>query len=69
MDPCVFPNKQNPITKQGCKETFGNMNTNQTNQPYQTVKIPDDPIVQIYFASLGVLGIYILYNLMMKMQK
>jgi hypothetical protein len=72
MDPCVFPNKQNPITKQGCKETFGNMDTkqtNQTNQTYQTVKIPNDPIVQIYFASLGVLGIYILYNLMMKIQK
>lgn len=29
-------------------------------------KLPDDPIVQIYFASLGMLGIYVLYCIMKK---
>jgi hypothetical protein len=32
----------------------------------QHFKIPDDPIVQAYFASLGLFGIYIIYKLMGK---
>ena len=31
-----------------------------------SIKLPDDPIVQIYFASLGMLGIYVLYCIMKK---
>jgi hypothetical protein len=29
--------------------------------------VPDDPIAQAYFASIGALGIYIMYRLMVKM--
>jgi hypothetical protein len=57
MDPCSFPNKKNPLTGKKCKESF------QTNGE---IIMPDDPIAQIYFASLGVLGIFILYRLMEK---
>lgn len=57
MDPCSFPNRKNPLTGQGCKETF------ETNGE---ILMPDDPIAQIYFASLGVLGLFILYRLMEK---
>lgn len=57
MDPCSFPNKKNPVNGQGCRETFQNNNE---------VLMPDDPLAQIYFASLGVLGIVILYRLMEK---
>jgi hypothetical protein len=57
MDPCSFPNGQNPITGKGCQETFQN-NEEQL--------MPDDPLAQIYFASLGILGLFILYRLMEK---
>ena len=33
---------------------------------YTCFKIPDDPLAKIYIGSLGVLGIYIIYNLMSK---
>ena len=57
MDPCTFPNGKNPVTGQQCKETFTNLNP---------ATIPEDPITQIYLASIGVLGVYILYKLMEK---
>ena len=63
MDPCIFSDKKNPITNVQCRETFSNMNNNQC---FTCFKIPDDPLIQMYFASLGVLGIYILYNIMAK---
>jgi hypothetical protein len=62
IDPCDFPNKINPITKQKCKEMFTNM-TEVDNLP---LSLPKDPIVQIYFAALGLLGLYILYRIMEK---
>jgi hypothetical protein len=63
MDPCIFKDKQNPITKSKCKETFTNLNTNEC---YTCFKIPDDNIAHLYFASVGMLGIYILYKIIEK---
>ena len=63
MDPCTFKDKKNPITNVQCRETFSNMLNNEC---YMCYKIPDDPLAQMYFASLGALGIYILYNIMVK---
>lgn len=60
MDPCIFPNKTNPISKQRCKETFVNLDNN---------KIHEDVFVKGYFTSLSVLAIYILYCTMIKMNK
>jgi hypothetical protein len=60
MDPCIFPNRKNPVTGQQCRETF------QTNNNNGEVMMPDDPLAQLYFASLGVLGLFILYRLMEK---
>lgn len=65
MDPCIFSDKKNPITKDKCKETFTNFNKNYE-ECYTCFKIPEDPISQLYFASVGVLGVYILYNIMVK---
>jgi hypothetical protein len=59
MDPCIFPNKINSATKQKCKESF----VNNTNEP---VKIPQDPLTQLYFASLTGVSIYLLYRLLEK---
>ena len=56
MDPCTFPNNSNPVTGKNCVETFQNNES----------KLPNDPLAQVYFASLGILGIFILYRLMEK---
>ena len=62
MDPCIFSTKKNPITGEKCKEGFSNLK-----EPYYMYyKIPKDPISQVYFASIGLLGVYILYGIMSK---
>jgi len=58
IDPCTFPKRKNPITGYKCKETFRASNSE--------VLMPDDPLAQLYFASLGVLGLFIFYRLMEK---
>ena len=63
MDPCTFTNKKNPITNVQCRETFTNLNQDQNHTCFN---VPKDPISQLYFASVGVLGIYILYGIMVK---
>jgi hypothetical protein len=65
MDPCSFQNKTNPVTKAQCRETFTNL-LNNDNQIEQYYKIPKDPISQLYFVSVGMLGVYILYGIMTK---
>lgn len=70
MDPCSFSDKTNPVTKAKCRETFvSSMQEQPQDDSYALLryyKIPDDPIVQMYFASVGLLGVYILYNIMQK---
>jgi hypothetical protein len=73
MDPCIFTDKKNPITKAKCRETFQNAESDtdsdseeEEEEIYSYYKIPDDPIVQAYFASIGLLGVYIIYRLMVK---
>jgi hypothetical protein len=65
MDPCIFTNKYNPFSDKYCRETF---TTRKKNQVHSTFKVPNDIIVQSYFTSLGVLGIFILYSMMSKMK-
>ena len=67
MDPCTFSDKKNPIKGTKCKESFTNLKETCLNtQCYTCYKIPKDPISQLYFASLGFLGVYILYGIMVK---
>jgi hypothetical protein len=65
MDPCSFLDRRNPITGQPCKEIFSNMREDL--QP--ALYLPDDPMIQVYYAMLGVLGIYIFYRLLARNQK
>lgn len=58
MDPCVFQDKKNPISGANCKEAFRSMTSQED--------VPENVFIQCYFASLGVLGIYIVYCLMVK---
>jgi hypothetical protein len=78
LDACLFSNKRNPISNKRCKETFSNDNLmEQTNEKHVTFsleedekkdlsKLPKDPIVQLYIASIGLLGVYIMFNLIRK---
>jgi hypothetical protein len=68
MDPCSFQNNTNPITGKSCQETFTNYNKNNnlnTNN-FEKIKLPDDPIIQLYIFGLSIIGIYTLYELMDK---
>ena len=69
MDACSFsPDKKNPITGKQCAEAFSNMSGfgQGVAKNADLVTLPDDIIVQIYYASLGLLAIYVLYCLMNK---
>ena len=71
MSPCWFPDRINPITKQTCKQGFTGMS--QTHNEAiaklpETVtlpvgEIPRNLFVQLYYNTLGVLGLYILYRM------
>ena len=61
MDPCSFSDRKNPVSGVNCKETFKGISTNA-----EPVQMPDDPVAQLYFASLAMVGIYILYRVMKK---
>jgi hypothetical protein len=62
MNPCSFPNGRNPITKVKCSEAF----STGVSADAASFDMPDDPLAQLYFASLGLVGIYILYRFMEK---
>ena len=64
IDSCSFPNRRNPVTRQVCREAYQNNKTHALN--YGELTMPDDPIVQLYFASLSILGVYILYKMIEK---
>lgn len=59
MDPCSFQNSKNPLSGKSCTQAFQNMSQNE-------VKLPQDPVTQLYFASLSALAVYILYRLVEK---
>ena len=63
MDPCLFPNKINPVTKKKCIESF--VSNTQLLEP-APVMLPDDPLVKLYYVGLSALGVYILYRMMDK---
>jgi hypothetical protein len=60
-DPCIFPDKTNPVTKAKCREAF-KTGVSKDASPV----LPDDPLDQLYFFSLAGIGIYILYRFMEK---
>ena len=61
MDACSFSNKKNPISGNACKETF--------EVQEDAIKLPNDPVAQLYFVSLTCIGLYILYRFMEKSHK
>ena len=65
IDPCSFPKKKNPITKSKCQEAFLNGAEEGVGKDASPV-MSDDPLAQLYLASLAGIGIYILYRFMEK---
>lgn len=61
-NPCSFPNGRNPITGVKCSEGF----STGVSADAGLIDMPDDPLAQVYFASLGLIGVYILYRFMDK---
>ena len=67
MDPCIFSDKKNPENGNVCKETFTNIkDTGLNTQCYTCYKLPKDPMSQLYFLGLGLVGTYVLYRIMEK---
>jgi len=62
MNPCDFKPKysKNPISGQACREAFTNR---------KRAKIPDDFLVKMFYASLGVFGVYLLICVMKKIKE
>ena len=66
MDPCEFPDKYNPLTKQRCVEGFTNRNQNNKINRSINHKINNNKlsvIETIYYFILSCLVIYLLYRL------
>ena len=82
MDPCIFPGNKpfNPVTKQVCRETFVNMDTgfdsttatvssNSFVKDYAPISDSETNIdSQMYFVSVGILGVYIAFKGLQKMK-
>lgn len=62
MNPCSFKPRYggNPVTGEPCREAFTNRKRS---------KVPDDFLVKMFYASLGVLGVYILIHLMKRLKE
>jgi hypothetical protein len=61
MDPCIFSNGKNPVSGESCRQAFRSSITDDASPV-----MSDDPMDQLYFASLALIGIYILYRFMEK---
>lgn len=59
MDACEFSDGINPVNGKRCKESF-----QISSEP--EVLMQSDPLAQLYFISLGVVGLFIFYRLMEK---
>jgi len=65
MNPCTFQNGTNPITGKSCKEAFNTSGTSETGAN-QGINLPNDPLAQIYFLSLSLIAVYVLYKIIEK---
>lgn len=66
MPGCDFPGKKNPVSGAPCREGMGNINDLDKLRfaDYDYSKLPEDNIVKIFYASLGIFGVYLLIEFM-----
>ena len=67
INPCNFTSNKNQVTGKVCRESFTNLNLNTSYAKNKNV--PRDILVQLFYASLGVLGIYILLSMMKRIKE
>jgi hypothetical protein len=65
MDPCIFPNRSNPITGARCRETFQSINSNSFANTYAkytpSTNLPSDPLIQLYLFLLMAVMVYLIF--------
>lgn len=67
MNPCTFQNGTNPVTGKSCKQAFQTFSQFQNNESgNQEIIMPKDPVAQIYFLSLSLVAVYVLYRIIEK---
>ena len=69
MNPCWFTDSINPITKIKCKESFATVSPCSNKPPSKQTKLSrnePDLYVQLYYGSLGLVGLYIFMKLILK---
>jgi len=67
MNPCTFQNGTNPVSGKSCRQAFGTFTQSQYQEINEDqIKLPQDPLAQLYFLSLSAVAVYILYRLMEK---
>jgi hypothetical protein len=67
MNPCNFRDNRNPISGKTCRQAFQNIRETPDNSNNDVeVKLPEDPIAQLYYLSLSAISVYILYRLIEK---
>ena len=66
INPCNFTSNKNPVTGKVCRESFTNLNPNTY---VNKTKIPRDILVQLFYASIGMLGIYIILSMMKRIKE
>jgi hypothetical protein len=67
MNACNFKDGRNPISGNKCRQAFQNINESSENSDNNIeIKLPEDPIAQLYYLSLSAVAIYILYRLVEK---
>lgn len=59
---CNFPGKKNPVSGAPCRQAMTNMNNQIGNYDYS--KIPDDPLVKLFYGALGIGGLLLLIEFM-----
>jgi hypothetical protein len=73
MDACTFSDSKNPVSGETCQETFKSMQTTLTPIGMSTqtrnekpIEMSSDPLVNLYFFGLTLVGLYVLTKLMNK---
>lgn len=57
MSPCLFPSGKHPTTRKKCVEAF---------KSPKDSDMPDDALIKLYYTSLGIFGLYLLYKMTTK---
>ena len=66
INPCNFTSNKNSVNGKVCRESFTNLNLNTY---ANKEKLSKDIFVQLFYASLGVVGIYILLGMMKRIKE